>query len=200
MAPERSIRQVQESTTVRWSQEEADDWDELATALNRFGIKHVAPARIRRRGVPKTARELFHRLALTGDARLAEASIILLLTHPDLASDARRAIDSIAGPSRDRAMRRYVAAAALQRMARTRISLSLGPRPEIPSAYLDELGLPPLEADFGRATLLALAEGEEARYGHAAWRGYLALLDAFLANIRRRDWGRVCDRPSTRRA
>ncbi len=94
-------------------------------------------------------------------------------------------------------MRRYVAAAALQRMARSRISLSLGRQPDIPPAYLDELGLSPLYEDFGRATLLALATEEEARYGYAAWRGYLALLDSFLTEIQRRDWGRLCDNLST---
>jgi hypothetical protein len=200
MAPDRATGQDRRATAPAWSKAEADEWDELATALDRFGIKHIAPTRPRAAGVPETPRELFHRLALTEDPRLKEASIVLLLTHPNLTADARAAIDSIDGPPRDRAMRRYVAAAALQRMARTRISLTLGPQPEIPSAYLDELGLPPLEEDFGRVTLLALAEAEEARYGYVAWRGYLALLDAFLSNICRRDWGRMCVHPSTERA
>lgn len=87
------------------------------------------------------------------------------------------------------AMRCYVAAAALQRSARTRIALTLGPRSDIPPAYLDELDLPSLDEDYGRETLLALSADEEARYGHAAWRGYIALLDLFLREIRRQGWG-----------
>ena len=67
-------------------------------------------------------------------------------------------------------MRRYVAAAR-HLMARMRIAQSLGPRPLVPPAYLAELGLPPLDAEFGRVTMLALAaeeEEEEDRYGNDA--------------------------------
>jgi hypothetical protein len=86
-------------------------------------------------------------------------------------------------------MRRYVAAAALQRMARTRLAQHLGPRPLIPPAYLDELGLPSLDEEFGRVALLVLADQEQARYGYDAWRTYLNLLDLFLGEIRRPTWG-----------
>lgn len=177
----------------------AEEWDSLATALNDWGVKHVSNARPARAGIPRTPRELFERLARSADPRLQEAAIVLLLTHPCLAGAARAAIASLNGPLRDRAMRRYVAAAALQRMARTRIALALGQQPDIPSAYLDGLRLPSLDADFGRETLLVMAEDEEARYGHAAWRGYVALLDLFLAEIRRRDWGKPCGSASTGR-
>ena len=87
-------------------------------------------------------------------------------------------------------MRRYIAAAALQRMARTRIQTTLGASPLIPPAYVDELGLPPLDEEFGRAALLELADQEQARYGYDAWGTYRGLLDLFLADIRRREWGR----------
>ena len=176
-----------------------DEWDALATALNAWGIKHVAPARPYRGDIPRTPRELFERLARTGDPRLQEASTMLLLTHPNLAPEARAAISALDRASRDRAMRRYVAAAAMQRMARTRIALHLGQQPDVSPAYLDELGLPGLEEDYGRETLLALAADEEQRYGNPAWRGYLTLLDRFLAEIRRRGWGKSCGSASTGR-
>ena len=97
-------------------------------------------------------------------------------------------------------MRRYVAAAAMQRMARTRIAMTLGPRPLIPAAYLEDLGLPPLDEEFGRATLVQLAAEEQARYGYDAWGTYRVLLDLFLNEIRRRGWGVVCDNRRTRPA
>ena len=86
-------------------------------------------------------------------------------------------------------MVRYVAAAALQRMWRTRLQTDLGPQPLIPPAYLDELGLPSLEDDFGQATLLALARREEERFGHDAWAGYTSLMDLFLIEIQLDGWG-----------
>lgn len=116
--------------------------------------------------------------------------MVLLLTHPRLAGEARLVIASLEATLRDRAIRRYVAAAALQRIARSRIALSLGQQPDIPPAYLDELELPSLDQDYGRETLFALAADEQARYGHRALQGYLALLDLFLAEIRRKGWGR----------
>jgi hypothetical protein len=172
---------------------DAIDWDASTRALNRWGVVHVAPGSDDDGARPRTVAELFERLALAGDPRLNQAMVFLLLTHPDLAPNARAAIDRLDGATRDRATRRHVAAATLQRMARTRISLRLGPQPMVPPAYLEELGLPPLDDEFGRVTLLALAEEETRRYGYDAWRTYLNVLDLFLVEIRRRDWGVPCD-------
>jgi hypothetical protein len=176
------------------------EWDVLVTSLNRLGVLHLAPERPRRRGGPRTAVELFERLFKSPEPRLHQATMLLLLTHPSLAASARAAIDRLEGGERDRAMRRYLAAAALQRMARTRLELRLGPRGLIPPAYLDELGSPPLDEEFGRAALLELAADEQARYRYDAWTTYRSLLDLFLAEIRRREWGRVCADELTRPA
>jgi hypothetical protein len=175
----------------------AGEWDELTTALNRWGVLHVAPVEPRRDGVPETATALFARLATSAEPRLHQAIVVLLLTHPDLAADARAAIERLVGVEQDRAKRRYMAAAALQRMARTRIALRLGQQPLIPVAYLDDLDLPPLEEEFGRVTLLALAAQESDRYGYDAWGTYRTLLDLFLSEFRRRDWGVVCESAPT---
>jgi hypothetical protein len=171
----------------------ADEWDTLTTALNCQGVRHLAPVKARRRGLPGTPRALFERLALTREPRLHQALVFLLLTRPELAAEARAAIDGLPAGSRDRATRRYVAAAALQRMARTRIGLRLGPQPLIEPAYLDELNLPPLDEAFGRETLIALAGQEQARYGYDAWQTYGVLLDLFLNELRRPNWGSSCD-------
>jgi hypothetical protein len=61
-------------------------------------------------------------------------------------------------------MRRYVAAAALQRLARTRITMQLGPQPELPAYFLEDLGVPPLAEEYGRVALFKLSQQEEALY------------------------------------
>lgn len=172
------------------------EWDRLAEALNRYGVCHIAPLTKPRGAVPSDPVGLLLRLAKASDVRLQEAAILLLLTHPKLAPAAQDAISRLGGVQRDRAMRRYIAASALQRMWRTRISLALGrPASEvlIPPAYLDILRLPPLEEDYGRATLRALAADEEARYGYDAWAGYTSLMDLFLAEIGLQGWGQRSD-------
>ncbi len=168
-----------------------NEWDILATALNRWGVVHVAPGHPVRVGLPATASELFERLARAVAPRLQQAIVVMLLTHPHLAADAQAAIERLDGVLRDRAMRRYVAAVALQRMAKSRIGLSLGSQPLVPVAYLPALNLPPLDAEFGRVTLLALAAQEQERYGYDAWGTYRTLLDHFLNDILRRGWGAV---------
>src|SRR5688500_1600621 len=101
------------------AEQASEEWDVLAAALNRWGVNHVAPASPGpHESIPGPA-ELFERLWRTDDARLHQATVFLLLTHPRLAADARRVIERLEGRQRDRAMRRYVAAASLQRMART---------------------------------------------------------------------------------
>ena len=177
----------------------ADEWDTLVSALNRRGVIHLAPGRSRRVGVLGTARELFERLALSAEPRLQQVAVFLLLTHPRLAPDARAAVDRLDGTPRDRAMRRYVAAAALQRTARTRIESHLGSQALIPPAYLEELRVPSLDEEFGRAALMELAIQEQARYGYDAWGTYRALLDLFLAEIRRKGWAVTCGDEPTRR-
>ncbi|MBI2939560.1 MAG: hypothetical protein HYY04_03910 [Chloroflexi bacterium] len=166
------------------------EWDELTSALQDYGILHVRPGRRTRTRLPSAA-PLFRRLAGARAVRLQEASILLLLTHPHLAAAAREAIEGLAGPERDRAMRRYVAAAALQRLWRTRIETEIGRQPLIEPAYLDQLGLPSLDEDFGRRTLYELSRQEESLYGYNAWAGYTSLMELFLGEIRLSGWGKM---------
>jgi hypothetical protein len=189
--PESSFHTAYTKTDARTAPE--DEWDELATALNRWGVLHVGPGEPWRREDTLPATELFLRLARSRDPRLQQATIVLLLTHPELAADFRSAIERLDGVVRERARRRYVAAAALQRMARTRIAQHLGDQPLIPAAFLGDLALPTLDEDFGRETLLVLSAQESDRFGYDAWGTYRTLLEHFLNEIRRRDWGVVCD-------
>jgi hypothetical protein len=176
--------------TMSSESDAAAEWDALASALNAYGVNHVAPSQRVDAPRPPPA-DLFRRLALAASVRLQEAAIPLLLTHPRLAAAAQTGIEGLRGPIRDRAMRRYAAAAALQRMWRTRLATDLGLQPLIAPAYLDELGLPALDRDFGRATLRTLAAQEEELYGHDAWAGYTSLMDLFLAEVQLRGWGRA---------
>ncbi|MGH2461226.1 MAG: hypothetical protein ACRDIY_20400 [Chloroflexota bacterium] len=175
------------ATTTPYDQR-SGEWDLLTTALNRYGVRHVAPG-ARVKGPVPAGEELFVRLAESSSVRLQEAIVILMLTHPDLGEAARRAIARLRGDARIRAMHRYVAACALQRMWWTRLASDLGPRPAIQQAYFDELGLPPLDEDLGRATLVALTNREERAYGYDAWAGYASLMDLFLAELIDPRWG-----------
>lgn len=163
----------------------------LTSALNDYGVIHVAPRQRRRTGLPGSASALFERLLTSREPRLQQAAIILLLTQPALAGSAIEAIDKLTGAARDRAMRRYVAAAAMQRMARTRIAMQLGPQPDLPEQFVQELGLPSLADEYGRSALFELARQEETSYGYDAWGAYSSLLNLFLAESRRAGWGHV---------
>lgn len=177
----------------------AVEWDELTSALNSFGVLHVAPgpdAPDVSLAASLSGHDLFGRLFRAGSVPLQEAAVLLLLTHPNLAGACREVIARLDGEIQERAMHRYVAAAALQRFWRTRIACALGPSPLIPPAYLDELGLPPLATDFGRDTLLALAQREEDRWGYDAWAGYTSLMDLFVNEIDHGIWGRIDARAS----
>jgi hypothetical protein len=167
------------------------EWDRLATALNAYGITHLAPGQPAvGEDLPTDPVDLFYALAVARSVRLQEAAIPLLLTYPELADAAQSAIDRLDGVVHDRAQRRYVAACALQRMWRSRLQLALGEQPLLRPAYIDEMGLPSLEEDYGRLTLRALAAQEEALYGYNAWAGYTSLMDLLLNEIERRSWGR----------
>ncbi len=168
------------------------EWDALTSALNDLGVLHVAPSHERRPGASIVSMELFRQLLESADARLQQAAIVLLLTQPELADDARAAIRTLKGRTLDRAMRRYVAACAMQRMARTRIAMQLGAQPDLPPDFLDELELPPLDLEYGKLTLWELAQQEEVRYGYDAWGTYWALLNHFLAESRRPGWRKAC--------
>jgi len=43
----------------------------------------------------------------------------------------------------------------------------------------------------GRATLLALSNQEEARFGYDAWAGYTSLMDLFLSELIDPRWGKT---------
>lgn len=165
------------------------EWDALTSALARYGVLHLSPGNVVGGRTPDP-RALFTRLARASQPRLRQAAVFLLLTRPELAPAARAAAHALTGAEQDLAMRRYVAAAALQRMARARIEELLGPREVIPPAFLDLLALPSLDEEHGARTLWELSRQEEARYGYDAWGTYQKMLELLLAESRRREWGK----------
>jgi hypothetical protein len=185
-----SLNVVDAGGAVNAATDQDREWDRLAHALNQYGIRHLAPLGGGAAPAQADPETLFRELAKSPDARLQEAAIPLLLTYPQFATSAQAAITGLNGALRDRAIRRYVAACALQRMWRTRLELALGPHPLIPVPYLAELGLPGLDEDYGRAALRALADQESARYGYDAWAGYTSLMDLILSEVDLRRWGR----------
>ena len=102
-----------------------------------------------RTGLPGSASALFERLLTSREPRLQQAAIILLLTQPALAGSAIEAVRNLTGAARDRAMRRYVAAVAMQRMARTRIVMQLGPQPDLPEQFSKSSDCRPLPTSMG---------------------------------------------------
>ncbi len=161
----------------------------LVSALNKLGLVYLDSSEDVTTGLPE-GQELFSRLWNSDDARLRQAPVLLLLTHPDLAPAAQASISALTGKVADLAKRRYVAACACQRMARTRIQMQLGASPLLPPLYLEELALPTLDERFGRMTLYTLAGQEQDRYGYNAWGMYLSLLDLFVSQSRIRGWGK----------
>ena len=117
--------------------------------------------------------------------------VLVLLTHPNLDIAARAAIDRLEGDARLKAQYRYLAACALQHMWWTRLAASLDGQRWIQPSYLNDLGLPPLDADFGQATLLALSNQEESHFGYDAWAGYSSLMDLFLGELVDPRWGKT---------
>jgi hypothetical protein len=158
-----------------------EGWDELTSALNARGVRHVAPTRAVGSSIDDVG--LFVSLWSSSDARLRESAVALLLVRPELADAAVRAIALLPEPRRERAMMAYVAASALQRMWRTRLGLALGAQPTIPARFLGRWSLPPLEEHHGELTLVAVAELEEATHGYAALTGYHALMDGLLGEL-----------------
>jgi hypothetical protein len=178
------VRDNQHRSSV--APEVGGEWERLVASLEDYDVRHLSPGVGVDERTTIEPEELLFQLATAQAVRLREAWIPFLLRHPDLAPAAQRALARLDGDLRERAMRRYVVAAALQRLWRSRLSWTLGPQPLLPPAYLDELGLPSLELDFGRETLRAVAMDEERRWGHNAWDGYATLMDTFLAEIERK--------------
>lgn len=158
---------------------ESEEWDALVADLAAYGVDHLwqnrAPA-----NEPRSAEALFAALFESSSPRLHQASAALLLVRPDLAPAAQRAILGLPALPRDRAMRRYMAAAYLQRIARSRLRSLFGDQPELPTTYAAELNLPDAEARFGEHALEVLSDEESRRYGYDAWGTYWRLLETVL--------------------
>lgn len=135
-----------------------DEYEALVAALRDWGIHYLAPSDAQPGPTALSARELISRLAGHPRPRLRLALIPLLLLHPELATEVRTLSLPPSGETTLKKM--YTAAACLQRMWSIRLSFYLGDQELLPDLFSAELGLPPVDQDYGKPSLHALAEGE----------------------------------------
>jgi hypothetical protein len=119
-----------------------------------------------------------------------DATIALLLRHPDLAAYLPAEADAPNGPGQESLFVLALAAIYLQRMWRTRLALALGELPLLPARYWAAAGLPDpdgsldgLRAEMG---LRALAVGEWQRTGRPF--NYLSMWQQQVDHLAAQAW------------
>ncbi len=132
------------------------DGQSLVDALCTFGVRYLTGASDEPADGPMDPLSLITGLASSPEPLLRNTLVALFLTHPELASVAQRAADSLAPRARDALIGAYIGAVYLQRLWRTRLRRFFGDQPSLPPIWIDKLGLPPPDAHFGRLGLAAL--------------------------------------------
>jgi hypothetical protein len=111
--------------------------------------------------------ELLHRLAQSPQARIRDATIALLLLHPELAGVMLTALASADQETREQLTTLVLAALYLQRIWLTQLTLALGKPPRFPEAPFAALWearcLPPPALNYGEPGLRALEAAEQQR-------------------------------------
>lgn len=130
-------------------------YEPLVAALRTRGIRFLAPSDAQPGAHPINDRDLIVCLARHDHPRLRLALAALFLLHPELASQLE-GLD-LAPPAQTELRTQYTAAACLQRMWSIRLSFYLGEFPLLPDLYSAELGLPPVDAHYGKLCLHSLA-------------------------------------------
>jgi hypothetical protein len=133
------------------------------------GLEHAEDAPVIQQ-VKLSAVELLQRLAQCNDyPRVRDATISLLLLHPELAQAAQQAIQDSPGEQAEQIVTLVLAALYLQRLWSIRLAFALGHPsdfPEQPFAHLwEERGLPSPAEHCGASGLLALQAAEQKRTG-----------------------------------
>jgi hypothetical protein len=138
---------------------------------------------------PLAPSELLHQLPASNEPRVRDATIALLLLHPDLAEHLPATILPLEEASADQLIVLALAATYLQRRWRTRLTLALGPQPEVPARFWhawnlpDPDGPPPESPECG---LRALAVRERLRRGLPL--NYLALWEQQVDHLVSQAW------------
>jgi len=159
----------------------------LVAAMREHGVDWLAPSDAPGGGSIEPA-TLVASLAAHDDPRLRAALTGLFILRPEfsaLVAEVRQALEPTAC---DEMSARYMAAAYLQRLWRTRLGLYLEDSPELPDLYSESLGLPLANQGYGKPGLLALAEWHKQRtampYNRLA--EYNRVLEHVFASLKRR--------------
>lgn len=131
------------------------EYEPLVAALRTRGIRFLAPSDARTGPEPISDRDLIECLASHEHPRLRLALAALFLLHPDLASQLGEL--DLPGAAQTELHVQYTAAACLQRMWSIRLGFYLGEFPLLPDLYSASLGLPPVDAHYGKLCLHTLA-------------------------------------------
>ena len=131
------------------------EYEPLVAALRTRGIRFLAPSDAQPGPHPINDRDLVACLASHDHPRLRLALVALFLLHPELASQ----LTGLELPPQAQGELRtqYTAAACLQRMWSIRLSFYLGEFQLLPDLYSTSLGLPPVDAHYGKLCLHTLA-------------------------------------------
>ena len=153
-------------------------YEPLVAALRVRGVRFLAPSDAQPGAHPINDRDLLACLAGHDHPRLRLALAALFLLHPELASQLE-GLD-LAPAAQTELRTQYTAAACLQRMWSIRLSFYLGDSPLLPDLYSAELGLPPVDAHYGKLCLHTLA----ARQSFDQLSAYDGLMDLLFSQLK----------------
>ena len=131
------------------------DYEPLVAALHERGVHFLAPSDARPGSEPVGDLALIACLASHDQPRLRTALAALFILHPELAGQ----LDALQLPpaAQTELRTQYTAAACLQRMWSIRLGFYLGEVSLLPDRYSAGLGLPPVNAHYGKLCLHTLA-------------------------------------------
>jgi hypothetical protein len=131
------------------------EYELLVAALRIRGVRFLAPSDSRPGLEPMHDLELIACLANHDQPRLRLALAALFILHPELAGQLEAL--KLSSTAQTELHTQYTASACLQRMWSVRLSFYLGEFPLLPDLYSAALGLPPVDAHYGKLCLHTLA-------------------------------------------
>ncbi len=141
----------------------------LVSALRAWGLDYLITDAARQLSPPIPPVQLLQRLARAPEPRVRDATIALLLLHPELAEIISVALAAADQETREQLSTLILAALYLQRIWLTQLALALGHPPQFPespfAALWEARQLPPPALDYGEPGLRALEAVEQRRRG-----------------------------------